>query len=123
MGAVLPYGNATKIFLPIFYFEKNISFFKILINLRTYITYNESIDSFNVLHKPFYWDMSVILLLDIGLFFFQYPVVLSVCGGRGLEEGVTYSQVSALIILCVSRHGTCFVLRNYKFMKMFSWHK
>jgi hypothetical protein len=23
------------------------------INLRTYITYNENIDSFNVLHKPF----------------------------------------------------------------------
>jgi hypothetical protein len=34
---------------------KKISYFKILvlINLRTYITYNENIASFNVLHKPF----------------------------------------------------------------------
>jgi hypothetical protein len=42
--------------------RKNISYFDILINLRTYITYNENISSFNVL------DMSVILLLDIGVF-------------------------------------------------------
>jgi hypothetical protein len=34
-------------------FKKKMSYFKILINLRTYITYNENIASFNVLHKPF----------------------------------------------------------------------
>jgi hypothetical protein len=34
-------------------FQKKISYLKILINLRTYITYNENIASFNVLHKPF----------------------------------------------------------------------
>jgi hypothetical protein len=39
--------NETKIFLPIFDLEK------ILINLRTYIAYNENIASFNVLHKIF----------------------------------------------------------------------
>jgi hypothetical protein len=48
--ALLLYRNATKIFLQI---SKNCSNFKILINLRTYITYNENIASFNVLHKPF----------------------------------------------------------------------
>jgi hypothetical protein len=48
--ALLPYRNATNIFLQI---SKNVSYFKILINLRTYITYNEDIASFNVLHKPF----------------------------------------------------------------------
>jgi hypothetical protein len=53
---LLPYRNATKTFLPIFDLEK------ILISLRTYITYNENIASFNVL------NMSVILLLDIGVF-------------------------------------------------------
>jgi hypothetical protein len=47
--ALLPYRNATNIFLQI---SKKISHFKILINLRTYITYND-IASFNVLHKPF----------------------------------------------------------------------
>jgi hypothetical protein len=31
--ALLPYRNATKIFLSIFDLEKNISYFKILINL------------------------------------------------------------------------------------------
>jgi hypothetical protein len=34
-------------------FQKNVLYFKILINLRTYITYNENIASFNVLHKRF----------------------------------------------------------------------
>jgi hypothetical protein len=48
--ALLPYRNATNIFLQI---SKRFSYFKILINLRTYITYNENIASFNVLHKPF----------------------------------------------------------------------
>jgi hypothetical protein len=48
--ALLPYRNATNIFLQI---SKKFSYFKILINLRTYITYNENIASFNVLHKPF----------------------------------------------------------------------
>jgi hypothetical protein len=48
--ALLPYRNATNIFLQI---SKKFSYFKILINLRTYITYNENITSFNVLHKPF----------------------------------------------------------------------
>jgi hypothetical protein len=48
--ALLPYRNATNIFLQI---AKNVSYFKILINLRTYITYNENIASFNVLHRPF----------------------------------------------------------------------
>jgi hypothetical protein len=48
--ALLPYRNATNIFLQI---SKKISYLKILINLRTYITYNENIVSFNVLHKPF----------------------------------------------------------------------
>jgi hypothetical protein len=48
--ALLPYRIATNIFLQI---SKKVSYFKILINLRTYITYNENIDSFNVLHKPF----------------------------------------------------------------------
>jgi hypothetical protein len=46
--ALLPYRNATNIFMQI---SKKISYFKILINLRTY-TYNENIDNFNVLHKP-----------------------------------------------------------------------
>jgi hypothetical protein len=36
-----------------FRFRKNISYFKRLLSLRTYITYNENIASFNVLHKPF----------------------------------------------------------------------
>jgi hypothetical protein len=48
--ALLPYRKATNIFLQI---SKKLSYFKILINLRTYITYNENIASFNVLHKPF----------------------------------------------------------------------
>jgi hypothetical protein len=48
--ALLPYRNATNIFLQI---SKNVSYFKILINLRTYITYNKNIASFNVLHKLF----------------------------------------------------------------------
>jgi hypothetical protein len=48
--ALLPYGNATNIFLQI---SRNFSYFKILINLRTYITYNENNASFNVLHKQF----------------------------------------------------------------------
>jgi hypothetical protein len=52
--ALLPYRNATNIFLQI---SKNVSYFKILINLRTYITYNENI----------YQDISVIFMLDIGL--------------------------------------------------------
>jgi hypothetical protein len=34
-------------------FQKIFSYFKILINLSTYITYNENIASFIVLHKPF----------------------------------------------------------------------
>jgi hypothetical protein len=40
---------------PIYFckFQKNVSYLKILTNLRTYITYNENIASFNVLHKPF----------------------------------------------------------------------
>jgi hypothetical protein len=49
--ALLPYRNATNIFLQIS--KKKNSYFKILINLRTYITYNENIASFIVLHKPF----------------------------------------------------------------------
>jgi hypothetical protein len=48
--ALLPNRNATNIFLQI---SKKFSYFKILINLRTYITYNENIASINVLHKPF----------------------------------------------------------------------
>jgi hypothetical protein len=48
--ALLPYRNATNIFLQI---SKKCSYFKILINLRTYITYNENISSFNVLHELF----------------------------------------------------------------------
>jgi hypothetical protein len=48
--ALLPYRNATNIFLQI---SKKFSYLKILINLRTYITCNENIASFNVLHKPF----------------------------------------------------------------------
>jgi hypothetical protein len=48
--ALLPYRNATNIFLQI---PKKFSYIKILINLRTYITYNENIASFNALHKPF----------------------------------------------------------------------
>jgi hypothetical protein len=39
--AMLPYRNATNIFLQI---SKHFSYFKLLINLRTYITY---------IHKPF----------------------------------------------------------------------
>jgi hypothetical protein len=35
----LPYRNATKLSLPIFVFEKNNSYFKILINLKTYTLY------------------------------------------------------------------------------------
>jgi hypothetical protein len=41
--ALLPYRNATNIFVPIFDFEKKMSYFKILTNLRTYITHNENI--------------------------------------------------------------------------------
>jgi hypothetical protein len=48
--ALLPYRNATNIFQQI---SKNVSYFKMLINLRTCITYNKNIASFNVLHKPF----------------------------------------------------------------------
>jgi hypothetical protein len=48
--ALLPYRNATNIFLQI---SKKFSYFKILINVRTYITYNENIASFNMLQKPF----------------------------------------------------------------------
>jgi hypothetical protein len=48
--ALLPYRNSTNILLQI---SNKFSYFKILINLRTYITYNENIASFNVLHKPF----------------------------------------------------------------------
>jgi hypothetical protein len=48
--ALPPYRNATDIFLQI---SKNCSYFKILINLRTCITYNENTASFNVLHKQF----------------------------------------------------------------------
>jgi hypothetical protein len=48
--ALLPYRNATNIFLQI---SEKISYFKILINLRTYLTYIENIASFNVLHRPF----------------------------------------------------------------------
>jgi hypothetical protein len=55
--ALLPYRNAINIFLKI---SKKISYFKILINLRTYIA------SFNVLHKPFI-RIYVIFMLDIGL--------------------------------------------------------
>jgi hypothetical protein len=47
--ALLPYRNATNIFLQI---SKKFSYFKILIKLRTYITYNENNANFNVLHKP-----------------------------------------------------------------------
>jgi hypothetical protein len=47
---LLPYRNATNIFLQI---SKQFSYFKILINLRAYITYYENIASFNVLHIPF----------------------------------------------------------------------
>jgi hypothetical protein len=36
------------------------------------------------------------------------------------EDGVTYSQVSVVIIL-FSQYSTCFVLHNYKFMTMFLW--
>jgi hypothetical protein len=50
--ALLPYRNATNIFLQI---SNNFSYFKILINPRIYkyITYNKNIARFNVLHKPF----------------------------------------------------------------------
>jgi hypothetical protein len=60
--ALLPHRNATETFLSIFLSRKNIPYFKILINVRTYNTYNENIVSFNAL------NMSVILLLDIGVF-------------------------------------------------------
>jgi hypothetical protein len=53
IASLLHYRNATKIFPPIFYFKKIFHTSKILINLRTYITYNENIASFNVLNKPF----------------------------------------------------------------------
>jgi hypothetical protein len=35
------------------------------------------------------------------------------------EDGVTCSQVSVVIILYFFRYSICFVLRNYKFMRMF----
>jgi hypothetical protein len=50
--ALLPYRNATNIRISA-NLKKNVPYFKILINLRTYITYKENIASFNVLHKPF----------------------------------------------------------------------
>jgi hypothetical protein len=37
------------------------------------------------------------------------------------EEGVTYSQVSVVTVLCFSQYSICFVLHNYKFMTMFLW--
>jgi hypothetical protein len=36
-------------------------------------------------------------------------------------EGVTYSQVSVVIIPCFSRCSICFVLRNYKLITVFLW--
>jgi hypothetical protein len=45
-----------------FSISKNISYFKTIINLRTYITYNENIATFNVFNMP------VIVILDIGIF-------------------------------------------------------
>jgi hypothetical protein len=53
IASLLPYRNSTKNISANIQFRKNISYFKILIILRTYITYNENIASFNVLHKPF----------------------------------------------------------------------
>jgi hypothetical protein len=53
--ALFPYRNETNIFLQI---SKKISYLKILINLRTYITYNEN---------TIYQDISVIFMLDMGL--------------------------------------------------------
>jgi hypothetical protein len=48
--ALLPYRNPTNIFMQI---SKKVSYFKILIHLRTCITCNGNIASFDVLHKPF----------------------------------------------------------------------
>jgi hypothetical protein len=59
--ALLLYRNANKNNSANFRARKNISYFKILINQRTHITYNENIACFNV------FNMSVILLLDIGV--------------------------------------------------------
>jgi hypothetical protein len=59
--ALLPYQPKQPKCFASFRSRKNISYFKILINLRTYITYNENIANFNV------FNMSVILLLDIGV--------------------------------------------------------
>jgi hypothetical protein len=63
--ALLSYRNSTKTFLPILNLEKKYFILQILINLRIYITYNENIASFNV------FNMSDILLLDIGVFPFN----------------------------------------------------
>jgi hypothetical protein len=43
--ALLPYRNTIKIFLPIFDFKKNISYFEILVNLRRNNAHNENIAS------------------------------------------------------------------------------
>jgi hypothetical protein len=83
---LLPFRNATNIFLQI---SKKFSYFKILINLRTYVIYNGNIASFNVLHKPFiriyqlfsYWILSYETRLE------AKPVVSSIPFLRSLEPG------------------------------------
>jgi hypothetical protein len=86
--ALLPYRNATNIFLQI---SKKFSYFKILINLRTCITYNENIASFNVLHKPF---IRIYQLFSFWILAYKYktrleakPVVSSIPFLLSLEFG------------------------------------
>jgi hypothetical protein len=82
---MFPYRNATNIFLPIFDLKKNISYFKILMNLRTYITHNENIASFNVLHEPFimiyqlfwYWILAYETRLEANFAVPSTPILCS----------------------------------------------
>jgi hypothetical protein len=107
--ALLPYRNATNIFLQI---SKNVLYFKILINLRTYITYNENIASFNVLHKPFIriyklfscWILTYKTRLEAKPVVSSIPFLLSLEFGKKLAF---VCQVASLIPLLVLKDKVC----------------
>jgi hypothetical protein len=69
--------NATNMFLQI---SKKFSYFKILINVGTYITYNENIASFNVLYKSFIriYQLSSCWILAYEMRLEAKPVVASI---------------------------------------------
>jgi hypothetical protein len=79
--------------------KKNVSYFKLLINLRTYITYNENIASFNVLHKPFI-RIDVIFFLYAGNFTaVQSATLLEVAGRSHTVGGFSYEDNSYMATL------------------------